>query len=267
MADNAIGGPVIGVSFDGTGYGIDGNIWGGEFLVADYKGFTRKAYFEYLPLPGGPLAIRRPYRIAIGYLLSLGITPDPALPLFKNIEHNEIEIIKEQAQKGINSPLTSSCGRLFDAVAALSGVRGVIEYEAQAAIDLEMLATGESGETGLYPFSIIEQDNVHIIRLQDLLTAIIGDLNHVISKSIIAARFHNTVADIIMKTCRNISSETGIKKVALSGGVFQNRLLLSKTVPLLKSNGLEVYTHRQVPCNDGGISLGQAVIANFTSKT
>jgi len=145
-------------------------------------------------------------------------------------------------------------------------VRGIIEYEAQAAIDLEMLATDEPGETDQYPFSIIERDGVNVIKLHDLFTAIIDDLRKGISKSRIAVRFHNTVADIIMKTCSEISAGTGIKKVALSGGVFQNRLLLRKSIPLLEFAGLEVYTHRQVPCNDGGISLGQVVIANANSQ-
>jgi hydrogenase maturation protein HypF len=266
LADNGIEGPVIGVAFDGTGYGTDGHIWGGEFLIADERGFTRTAFIENLPLPGGTLAIKRPYRTAVGYLLALGIDLDKKLPFLKNVNTAEIDIIRSQIENNINAPLTSSMGRLFDAVAALTGVRGVIEYEAQAAIDLEMLASDEEGETGQYPFSVTEQDGANIIRIRNLLAAIIDDLHGSIPRAVIAARFHNTIARMILEVCQLISGKTGLKRVALSGGVFQNRLLLRKAVALLESAGLEVYTHRQVPCNDGGISLGQVVIANFTEE-
>ena len=262
LADNGVAGPVIGVAFDGTGYGTDGNIWGGEFIVADYKKFDRLAHLEYLPLAGGAQAIRKPYRTAIGYLLASGIELDKNLPLFKDIDKSELQIIKEQVAKRINAPLTSSMGRLFDAVAALSGIRGIIEYEAQAAIDLEMLAYIAADETGPYPFSLTQHDGTSVIRLHDLFIGIIKDILNKIPEAVIAARFHNTIAQMILEVCHSISAKTGIKKVALSGGVFQNRLLLRKTVPLLESAGFEVYTHRQVPCNDGGISLGQVVIAN-----
>jgi hydrogenase maturation protein HypF len=266
MADNGREAPVIGVSFDGTGYGTDGNIWGGEFLVADYQKFTRLGHLEYLPLPGGALAIKKPYRTAIGYLLSLGIDLNRQLPFLKNVDHEEIDIIKSQVEKGINSPLTSSCGRLFDAVSALIGVRSVIEYEAQAAIDLEMLAYEEASETGSYPFAVTEQNGESIIKLQDLFSAIIHDLLSNVPKARIAMKFHSTVARMIVDLCTSISSNTGLTYVALSGGVFQNRLLLRKALALLESDGFEVFTHRQVPCNDGGISLGQVVIANSSQE-
>jgi hydrogenase maturation protein HypF len=262
MAENGIDGPVIGVSLDGTGYGMDGNIWGGEFLVSDYRNFTRAAHLEYLPLPGGALAIKKPYRTALGYLLAVGIEPDEKLPFLKQINAREIGIIRDQVKNKVNSPLTSSMGRLFDAVSALIGVRSVIEYEAQAAIDLETLAAENENETGCYPFSIESQNGKDIIKIQEILTAIIKDLEQNRAKAIIAARFHNTVTNIITEVCRNISFKTGIKQTALSGGVFQNRLLLRKVIPLLESSGFKVYTHRQVPCNDGGISLGQVAITN-----
>jgi hydrogenase maturation protein HypF len=262
MADNNMEGPVIGVSFDGTGYGADGHIWGGEFMTADYRGFERMGHLEYLPLPGGSLAIKKPYRTAIGYLLSLGIEPDKKLPLMKYFDEQELGIIKDQLENGINTPLTSSCGRLFDAVAALMGIRGIIEYEAQAAIDLEMLASKAINETAHYPFSITRQDDIKVIKVHDLLAAIQNDLHNRTPRPRIAARFHNTIALMILEMCQKISPKTGLTGVALSGGVFQNRLLLRKVIPLLENSGLEVYTHRQVPCNDGGISLGQAVIAN-----
>ncbi len=262
MADNGLDEPVIGVSFDGTGYGSDGHIWGGEFMTADYQQFTRTAHLEYLPLPGGALAIKKPYRTTIGYLHALSIKPDMKLPFLENISATEIDVIKNQVDKSINTPLTSSMGRLFDAVAALTGVRGIIEYEAQAAIDLEMLAATAGDENGLYPFSTVEQDGITIIKIRDLIATIIEDIYGAVPGAVIAARFHNTVARMILDLCQLISGETGIRKVALSGGVFQNRLLLRKTIARLESVDLEVYTHRQVPCNDGGISLGQVVIAN-----
>ena len=263
LADNGVDGPVIGVALDGTGYGTDGHIWGGEFLVADYKGFKRMAHLEYLPLPGGALAIKKPYRTAAGYLMALGITLDDKMPLGEYIDSAELDIIKDQVEKGINAPLTSSMGRIFDAVAALIGVRGITQYEAQAAIELEVLAHQAANEIGLYPFSIVEEDGANIIKIHDLLSSIIGDLQRNTPREVIAVKFHNTVAKMITDTCRSISGKTGIKEAALSGGVFQNRLLLRKSVALLESAGITVYTHHQLPCNDGGISLGQAVIANF----
>jgi hydrogenase maturation protein HypF len=266
MADNGLEGPVIGVSCDGTGYGTDGHIWGGEFLTADYKKFTRIAHLEYLPLPGGALAIKKPYRTAIGYLLSLGIDIDRKLPHFKQIDNIELDIIKSQIKKNVNAPLTSSMGRLFDAVAALIGIRSIIEYEAQAAIDLETVASEATDETRSYPYSVAEQGGVSIIKIHELLAAVINDWQAKRPKAVIAARFHNTVARMIMELCQSISVKTGIMEVALSGGVFQNRLLLRKARALLESAGLKVYTHRQVPCNDGGISLGQVVIANFSEE-
>ena len=267
MADNGIDTPVIGVALDGTGYGTDGNIWGGEFMIADYRGFTRLGQLEYLPLPGGALAIKKPFRIAISYLLSLlgESALSQKLPLLKQVDKAEIDIIRKQIEQKVNSPLTSSCGRLFDGVSALIGVRGEIDYEAQAAIELEMLACDAPDETGSYPFPVTEQSGLSIVKLKDLLSAVIYDLQRGASQATIAARFHNSITLMIVELCQAISKKTGINQVALSGGVFQNRLLLRKTVSLLEDKELKVLTHRQVPTNDGGISLGQAVIANFAS--
>jgi hydrogenase maturation protein HypF len=181
----------------------------------------------------------------------------------KNIGINELEIIENQVARKFNAPLTSSMGRLFDAVAALTGVRGIIQYEAQAAIDLEMLAYIAPAESDSYPFALEERDGMSVIKIRDLFTGIIKDISGKIPEAVIAARFHNTVAGMILKTCREISAKTGIKQVALSGGVFQNRLLLGKSLALLESAGFAVYTHHQVPCNDGGISLGQVAVANY----
>ena len=269
MVDNNVETPVIGVALDGTGYGSDGHIWGGEFLFADYNGFQRMGHLEYLPLPGGAAAIKRPYRTAIGYLLKLQGegSLNSKLAFLKQMDPVEIELIKRQIQTGLNSPLCSSMGRLFDAVSALIGVRSEIDYEGQAAVELEMAAYDGCDKVGnkSYPFSIIESEGVNIVKLKELLSAIVEDLYHGISKATISTRFHNTVAQIICQMCQLIAKRTGINQAALSGGVFQNRLLLRKVMPLLESAGFSVLTHKQVPCNDGGISLGQAVIANFTS--
>jgi hydrogenase maturation protein HypF len=263
MADNGIVTPVIGVAFDGTGYGTDGKIWGSEFLIADYRNFKRMAHFEYLPLPGGEAAVRNPYRIITGYLLSLMgndvIKQD--LPFKKYVSDEQIRIIAEQVNKNINSPLTSSCGRLFDAVSALLGIRGIANYEAQAAVEMEMLCFDEPDELWVYPYKYDYEEGRRIIRLGGLFEAILADLHKAVSTDTIAVRFHNTISTIINELCLVISGDTGIKDIALSGGVFQNRFLLRKTVGMLKQSGFRVLTHRQVPANDGGISLGQAAIA------
>ena len=270
LADNgwpAEGGPVIGVAFDGTGYGPDGHIWGGEFLVADYRGFRRAGHLEYLPMPGGEVAIRNPYRLAISYLYTL-LGKVPELPFLTEVDEVELRIIKQQIDGGINSPLTSACGRLFDAVAALIGVRGRVGYEAQAAIELEMMSTAADGTadtrvTEGYPFGIDWQEEKATIRLRELFEGIIADLREGVSTAEIGLRFHHTVVGMIVEMCQCISRDTGLRTVALSGGCFQNRLLLSNTMVGLREAGFEVLVHREVPCNDGGISLGQAVIANF----
>jgi hydrogenase maturation protein HypF len=276
MADNGLESPVIGVALDGTGMGADGNIWGGEFLVADYRNFRRVGHLEYLPLPGGDAAIKRPYRTAIGYILTLlgenalnavivNEEKQSQLASIGQVTKVEVEVIKSQIERKINSPVSSSMGRLFDAISAMLGIRGEIDYEGQAAVELEMAAYEEdyAHVKESYPYRIVENEELRIVHLRDLLSAIIKDFREGVSKGRISVKFHNTVAQMINEMCHLIANETGIRQLALSGGVFQNRLLLRKTVSLLESGGFQVFTHRQVPCNDGGISLGQAVIANF----
>jgi len=298
LADNGWSpddGPVIGVAWDGTGYGTDGRIWGGEFLVADYHGFRRVGHLEYLPMPGGEAAIRNPYRLAIGYLYALtgqlpSFRPPSVPPNFwgeggeererlasgAGTGEEELRIIRQQIDKGINCPQTSAGGRLFDAVAALIGVRERVTYEAQAAIELEMAAqiqyrsTERSRRSPIsniqiagYPFGIEESDGGKVIRLRGLFDALLADLRGGVAVGEMAYRFHVTVAEMIEAMCERIAQETGLRTVALSGGCFQNRLLLALVVPRLQEVGLCVLLHRQVPCNDGGLSLGQAVIAHF----
>jgi hydrogenase maturation protein HypF len=264
LVENQVGGPVIGVALDGTGYGSDGTIWGGEFLLADWRSFQRVGHLEYVPLLGGEAAVRKPYRMALSYLYSL-LGEDFTLEglSLSRLNPDELDIIKQQLKRRINSPLTSSAGRLFDAVSALAGVRGEIDYEAQAVIELEMLAPDEIGERESFFFSIEEQQGVRVVKLGELFSAVVQDVKNQIPVPVISLKFHHTMAEIITEMCKLIARESGINQVALSGGVFQNRLLLRLATSALQREGFSVLTHHLVPCNDGGISLGQAVIAHF----
>ena len=263
LIDNGAEGPAIGVALDGTGYGSDGAIWGGEFMVADCARFERAGHLEYVPLLGGEAAIRNPYRMALSYIWTLlgKDYPMERLPI-ANLDHSTIDLLKQQFERGVNCPLTSSAGRLFDAVSALCGIRGEVDYDAQAAIELEMLA-GErdfNGET--YPFSIADCEGVRVIQLAELFGEIASEVRNGIQPPEISLRFHHTAASMVSRMCVLISNDTGITRVALSGGVFQNRLLLRLTTKALRNEGFTVLTHHMVPTNDGGISLGQAAIAN-----
>ncbi len=270
LVENGVEGPAIGVAFDGTGYGSDGHIWGGEFLVADWKSFERWGHLEYVPMPGGEAAIVKPYRMALGYLCALlgERALSQGLPFLSQVDSLEIDLIKKQVEKGINSPLTSSCGRLFDAVSAIAGIRNQIEYEAQAAIELEMIAPDDVDKPnlGCYPFSIVEQQGIKLIKLGELISAVIQDAENMVAQPTISVKFHQTIAQIVVRMCQLIASETGLNLVALSGGVFQNRLLLRLVTRALNEAGFDVLAHRLVPCNDGGLSLGQAVIAHFATS-
>ena len=261
MAENGVDEPVLGVSFDGTGYGDDGHLWGGEFLVCDFAGYRRAAHFKYLRLPGGEAAIRRPGRMAVSYLLdSFGpdILKEDLLPL-RAIDPAEAAVLLKQLERGLNSPLTSSVGRLFDAVSALLGIRQVVNYEGQAAIELEMGAA-EGIDDG-YPWDTIPGEPT-VIDPAPAIRRVVDEIRQGVPVGVISARFHNTVADIVAATCRGLRAETGIGLVALSGGVFQNLYLLERACRRLESGGFRVLTHHQVPANDGGIALGQAVVAN-----
>ena len=268
--ENRVAEPVIGVALDGTGYGADGTIWGGEFLIADWRSYQRAGHLEYIPLPGGSAAIKKPYRIALSFLFSLlgGDFPLKGLPLDK-INPDEVKIVQKQLRQGLNSPPTSSAGRLFDAVSALAGVRGEIDYEAQAAIELEMLAPDKTHrpEAKAYPFNIVAENGAKVVKLGELISSVVTDLRGSIPVPVISLKFHRTMAQIIVAMCRDISQGSGLKRVALSGGVFQNRLLFGLTTQALSKEGFSVLTHHLVPCNDGGISLGQAVVANFAQRS
>ncbi|HEY5395285.1 MAG TPA: carbamoyltransferase HypF [Trebonia sp.] len=259
LADNGEDGPVIGVAFDGTGYGTDGTIWGGEFLIADLAGFSRAGFLVPVPLPGGAAAIRQPWRMAAAYLSAAYPTGAPGSLDVVRRNAGRWETVLAVARSGINSPLTSSAGRLFDAAAAVLGVRDAINYEGQAAVELEQLADPASALGG-YPAGIEEGDQLKVAGA-DLIRAVAEDVRRGVPAPVVAARFHVGVADAIARTCAILRSRTGLGVVALSGGVFQNLLLLERTVGRLEADGFRVLVHGRVPPNDGGISLGQAAVA------
>jgi len=275
MAENGLSGdePVIGVAFDGTGYGDDGNIWGGEFLVADYRGYRRAAHLKYAPLPGGDRATKEPWRIALSWLKQSHLDWADDLPPVKYggayAHPAALQTLQRQLSMGINTPLTSSMGRLFDAASALSGIHQTVNYEAQAAIDFEALA--DLQEEGAYPFDYLTHSDqssppLIIADPSPLFLALVDDVRTRVPVATISARFHNAVAKMVLKVIREISDDYGLQYVALSGGVWQNTFLLQKTLTILQDDGFRVYIHTKVPANDGGLALGQAIIAAHKGK-
>jgi len=262
MADNGLENRrLIGLSFDGTGYGSDGEIWGGEILLASYADFERFAHLEYLPLPGSDSAIRHPWRIAAGYAHALNLDISD-LPFLRNIDKPNIRIVKQQVDKKLNAPLTSSLGRLFDAVASLIGVRSEITYEAQAAIEMEVLSRPFISSAIAYPYLFEETSDAILIRLRDVLKAIIHDVERDVPSGLIGACFHKTITQISVDICKLARAKTDLNEVALSGGVWQNQILLDLVRNELEKDGFVVFFHKQTPTNDGGLALGQAVVAN-----
>jgi hydrogenase maturation protein HypF len=257
MAEHGLDGlqPVIGLAFDGTGYGEDGAIWGGEVLVTDYKSYERAFHLEYFPLPGGDAAIKKPARTALALLWSLGMDWDDRLAPVAEFCAEDRTTLRTQLERKINTPMTSSVGRLFDALAALAGVRQSVNFEAQAAIEFEALA--DPNEEGIYLF---EREQAEV-RVRNAIEAVVSDMLAGIPVPIISAKFHNGLAQLALEICRYLRVAKNINEVALSGGVWQNITLLRRTLSLLQKDGFVVYIHHQVPTNDGGLSLGQAVIA------
>ncbi len=253
----------IGVSFDGTGYGSDGAIWGGEVLVANCRTFTRVAHLKYVPLPGGDASIKRPYRTALAHLWAAGIPWDDDLPCVSACPPQERRALRRQLERSFNCPPTSSMGRLFDAIAALVGVRQTVTYEAQAAIELEALC--DDAEQGQYEWATTTAADGGALVLDPapMLRRIVDDLRAGVARQVIAARLHNTLAELIAQTSDYARRQTGLNVVALSGGVFQNVQLLRRTLPRLRAAGFEVLMHRAVPPNDGGLALGQAVVGGW----
>lgn len=263
LAEHGLAGPVIGVAADGTGYGTDGAIWGCEILVADLLQFERRYHLRYVPLPGGEQAVREPWRMAAVYLHQAfgDAFVQLDLPFVARRGPEGLRAswrpLAQMIARGINSPPTSSLGRLFDAVAALVGLRDKVLYEGQAAIELEIAAVEEAEA---YPFAI-DSDKPGTLDVAPSIRAVVEDLQRGISVAQVAGRFHSTIAELLASACERVRAETHVNVVALSGGVFQNRRLLEGLVARLQSAGFSVYTNRDVPPNDGGLSLGQAAVA------
>jgi hydrogenase maturation protein HypF len=256
MAEHNLNETVLGISFDGTGYGIDGAIWGGEILQANYSGFKRLAYLKYLPLAGGDVSIKKPYRMALAHLWAAGIAWDEDLPPVQACSETERGILRQQFERNINTVQTSSMGRLFDAVASLIGVRQIINYEAQAALEMQaLLAPSETAYCFAYEGEQINPAPV--------LKALIEDMRAGISKAVIAGRFHRSILGLILDTAR----KQDVPIVILSGGVFQNRYLLELGTQALESHGYRVFFHKRLPINDASLALGQATILAHQAVT
>jgi hydrogenase maturation protein HypF len=255
MAEHGLTEPAIGVSFDGTGYGPDGTVWGGEFLVGGYADFRRAAHLRCVGMPGGEQAIHQPWRMAIAHLRDAGAE----LPALRaRLLPVELRTVERMLERRFNTPLTSSVGRLFDAVAALACVRDRVSYEGQAAVELEWLAS-EFAPDGAYPFELGQTDEGPlVVDTRPLIRAIVADSA---SAAKIARRFHSTVVEIIVAVCQRLRKSTGLKAVVLSGGAFLNAILTREVAARLRADGFRVYRHRLVPPNDGGLSLGQLAIA------
>ncbi len=247
--------PVIGLSFDGTGLGTDGAIWGGEVLFGGYTQFERSFHLAYVPLPGGDLSVHKPARMALAHLWKAGLEWESDLSVCATICYEERLAMRLQMEKQLNSPLTSSMGRLFDAAAALIGIRDIATYEGQAAIEMEALA--QEDEKGYYTFQINDGD----IDAAPVWKSLLADWRAGETVPVLSARFHNSVVELCRQVCALSKAHNGCKTVALSGGVWQNRYLLEHTLPALQKDGFDVLWHRQVPANDGGLALGQAMVA------
>ncbi len=256
MAEHGIDESVIGIGMDGSGYGNDEMIWGSEFMTADLKEFRRFTHFDYVPMPGGEKAISEPWRMAFSYIYTyFGDNFDyESLPLFNSIDRKKLSLIKEMIVKKINTPLTSGAGRIFDAVAAILGLCKYATFSSEAPIRLEAAIDSDTDES--YPFTIDKT-----IIFSETLKAILKDIPHR-NAGVISAKFHNTIAKVILEVSRKIRNETSLSRVILSGGVFQNKYLTEKSADLLRRNRFKVFTNHLVPVNDGGISLGQLIIAS-----
>jgi hydrogenase maturation protein HypF len=268
MAEHGLIEPVIGVAFDGTGFGTDGAIWGGEFLIGDYRQFRRAGHLRYVGLPGGDQAIREPWRIAVAHLVD---AQADCPRLRKQVPAVGLRAVERMLERGFNTPPTSSVGRLFDAVAALAGVRIRTSYEGQAAMELEWLASGVAPD-GLYPFDLLPRQEGHppqstlLVDTRPLIRAVAQDVSAGTEAALIGRRFHSTMVALIAAVCDRLREETGLEAVVLSGGVFMNALLTCEVSERLSAGGFRVYRHQRVPPNDGGLSLGQVAVAALNGQ-
>lgn len=260
MAEHGLDCPVLGFAFDGTGYGPDGAVWGGELIEADYKGYQRLAHLRYVPMPGGDISVRRPYRMALSHLRAAGLDWDPDLPPVRACPPDELRVLEHQFRTGTGCAPTSSMGRLFDAVSALIGVRQVVDYEAQAAIELEGLSRAAEAGATRYAFAVDTDRHPLVFDPRPVLAAVLADMRGDVPVGVIGARFHRAVSALIVELA--VARAVPGQPVALSGGVFQNALLLQLALTGLHAKGFQVITHRQVPPNDGGIALGQLLVGN-----
>jgi hydrogenase maturation protein HypF len=267
MAEHGLRRKIIGVAFDGTGYGTDGNLWGGEFLVADIEGFERAGHFAYVPLPGGEAAIREPWKIAVSFIIQAG--GDDAWGLLertgfvRKYGKENIETIMMVSRSRDFSPLSSGAGRLFDAVSALLGICDLNTFEGEAAMALESIV--REGIDGEYPVEFRQESGYTVTDYSPAIIGIISDLGRT-SRRVISAKFHNTVASVVRTMSGKIGEQYGLKDVALSGGTFQNRYLLKRVLRLLSGDGMSVWVNRAMPCNDACMSLGQAYLVRERLK-
>ena len=260
MAENMLEGQVIGLSFDGTGFGTDGCIWGGEVLIAEAGAFKRAAHLSYVPMPGSESAIKEPWRMAVSYLYDAFGDKlwDLDLPVLREIDKKNLKIIVDMISKRINSPYTSSLGRLFDGIAAIIGIRNRVSFEGQAAMELEMLAGEETQATYDYEWLY---EGLYKIALKPIIQGVTKDVEHGVRPSEISAKFHLTLIHLFSELCDVLRDERDINRIVLSGGVFQNSILLAGLITSLEAKGFVVFSHKKVTANDGGISLGQAMVA------
>jgi len=266
MVDHGIRGDVIGIAFDGTGYGTDGNIWGGEFFAGGLRAFKRVGRFEYMPMPGGEMAIREPWRMAAACLYRAfgGGFTKLKIDFTRRMDKGKWKVLKTMIDKGINAPLTSSAGRLFDAASSLVIAKDRVSREAEGPMELERMADGN--EKGFYGFRAETEGGIIIIKSSGTIRAMVKDLSHGVSCDKISARFHNTVAEAARHVSSILRRRYGIKRVVLTGGVFQNRFLDRGLRTLLKKSGFEVFAHSGIPANDLGIPVGQAAIADARAR-
>jgi hydrogenase maturation protein HypF len=267
MAENHLDGKVIGYAMDGTGYGLDGNIWGGEVLIAGFTDFERAAHFDYVAMPGGAAAIHEPWRMAVSYLHHyLGREfLDFKLPFLEGVSRKKLDLILQAINRRVNAPLTSSCGRLFDAVAAIVGIRNAVSYEAQAAIELEM-AIDSSASNQSYRFTVCETTTPMIIRAKPMLQELVADLQSGRPVSEVSRKFHNGLVDTCVEIAKLCRDRTRLDRVCLSGGSFNNLFLTQRLSAALREAEFEVFMQNEVPAGDGGLSLGQAMVAAHALK-
>ena len=263
MAENHVDGPVIGFALDGTGYGTDQTIWGGEVLIAGYAHFERAAHLACIPMPGGEAAVREPWRMAVAYLARHFGREflERRLQLVEEIGRGRIETLLRMIERGANSPLTSSCGRLFDAVAAVIGIRSHVSYEAQAAIELEMAISDPDREVPPYPLRLLRDREPWIIDTRPLFELLLDDVDAGAAQSVLSQRFHNGLIEILVQVAVLLREKHRLDRVCLSGGTFQNVYLFERLIRRLRDRSFEVFTHAEVPAGDGGLSLGQALVA------